>query len=518
MKTIKAVILIVTIIGSSVLTKANNINISNVASGTNATGLYLTFDLSWENSWHNSTNWDAAWVFFKFKDFDGAWHHLNLTGDNTNISSGYIINTTDSTGAMIYRSADGYGTVTLTGVQVGVQNLPGSFDIRSFAIEMVQIPQNVPFYVGDGSGAGSNMQTGTSGLPFLINTPASGITFGTAAGNLNDGALSTPLASGFPIGYANTNKPNYLMKHEISQGAYRDFLNCLTYTQQANRTIVSAPPNSAAGTTAFGGFVRNKITIKTSGVASTTPAVYSCNGNGNALYDEATDGEWVACNYIAGPDVLAFLDWAALRPMTDYEYEKACRGPLTPKPFEFAWGDTAISRVVYTSINQGAANEGVTYTPTSVFNGNAVIGGLFIPSGPARVGMHATASSTRITSGAGYYGALDLTGNVNELAVNSTGVAGRSFTGISGDGELNTSGDANEDYWPGINGNTTTTIANTIYGGVTGTAGNAGWGNRGSSYNGTIGTNTQICYRLVGGGAGSLTRSSTTGGRGVKSW
>ena len=515
MKPVKAIIVLAIIISSALRAGANNISIANVASGTNNTGLYLSFDLSWENSWRNSTNWDAAWVFFKFKDYDGTWHHLNLSGDNTSITAGYTISTTDSTGAMIYRSADGYGTVTLTGVQVGVMNLPGSFDIKSFAIEMVQIPQNVPFYVGDGSGAVFNMQTGTTGTPYLINTLAPAITFGTAAGNLNDNAMVTPLATGFPIGYANTNKPNFMMKHEITQGAYRDFLNCLTYRQQITRT--TAAPNSAAGTAALGGFVRMKINIKTPGVASTTPAVYGCNLNGNGVYDEATDGEWIACNYIFGADVLAFLDWAALRPMTDYEFEKACRGPLLPKPLEYAWGDSSISRVSYTVTNQGANNEGVTYTPSSVFNGNATIGGLYnISLGTLRVGMHATSTSTRVTSGAGYYGVLDMTGNVDELSVNSTYIAGRSFTGINGDGELNANGDANENYWPGINGNTTTTTANTTYGGVTGTTGNAGWGLRGGTFSSTIGTNSQVCYRLFS--AGSTSRTSWSGGRGVKNW
>jgi hypothetical protein len=36
----------------------------------------------------------------------------------------------------------------------------------------------------------------------------------------------------------------------------------------------------------------------------------------------------------------------------------------------------------------------------------------------------------------GYYGALDLSGNIEEFAVTSGNTAGRSFTGINGDGAL----------------------------------------------------------------------------------
>lgn len=498
----------------AVKSAANNISISNVTTGTNATGLYMSFDLSWENSWRNTTNWDAAWVFFKFKDFDGAWHHLRLTNTNNSIASGFSISSTDLTGAMIYRSATGYGTVTLTGVQVGVMNLPGpsGFDIRAFAIEMVQIPQNVAFYLGDGLAA-SAMQNGLSGLPYLLNTTSP--VYGTASGNLNDATFTTAPSAGFPIGYSAAIGNNYMMKHEISMGAYRDFLNCLTYTQQVTRTAVA--PNSASGTAALFNGIRNSIKIKTSGVASTTPAVYGCFFNG--VYDDGNDNEWIACNYITGMDVLAFLDWAALRPMTDYEFEKACRGPLYPVAGEYAWGDTAVARISYTVTNSSTANEIINYTPVSVFQGNVTGGSLISPTGPARVGIHATANSTRISAGAGYYGVLDMSGNVNELAVGSSGVAGRSFTGINGNGELNANGEADEDFWPGINGNTTGTVANTAYGGVTGVTGNAGWAHRGGAYNSAIAASSSLntSYR-INGAAGSTARGPGTGGRGVKNW
>jgi hypothetical protein len=52
-------------------------------------------------------------------------------------------------------------------------------------------------------------------------------------------------------------------------------------------------------------------------------------------------------------------------------------------------------------------------------------------------------------------------------------LAGRSFTGIHGNGILDANGFANQNFWPGINGNTSYTTANSVYGstGVTSGAG-----------------------------------------------
>src|SRR4051812_48549150 len=115
------------------LSWGNGIALSNLTSVSGSGFVQLQFDLTWSNSWNNSINHDAAWVFFKFKDNDGTWHHLNLTGSNTSIAAGYTLTVPpDETGAMIFRNTVGNGTVTLTGVQVGVNNLPGSFDVKGF--------------------------------------------------------------------------------------------------------------------------------------------------------------------------------------------------------------------------------------------------------------------------------------------------------------------------------------------------------------------------------------------------
>lgn len=61
-------------------TQANNIQVTNASlTGNNGTFAFIQFDLSWENSWRGGglSNWDAAWVFVKYRDVSNVWHHVN---------------------------------------------------------------------------------------------------------------------------------------------------------------------------------------------------------------------------------------------------------------------------------------------------------------------------------------------------------------------------------------------------------------------------------------------------------
>ncbi|NBV31540.1 MAG: hypothetical protein EBR93_03250, partial [Bacteroidetes bacterium] len=78
---------------------ANDIQVTNtaVADDSEAGVRVVSFDLSWENSWRsadldgsddsNAGNWDAAWVFVKYRTAGGAWKHARLT------ASGHIAGT-----------------------------------------------------------------------------------------------------------------------------------------------------------------------------------------------------------------------------------------------------------------------------------------------------------------------------------------------------------------------------------------------------------------------------------------
>jgi formylglycine-generating enzyme required for sulfatase activity len=489
-----------------ILLVSNNIAVNNLKiTGQNTTDHYsmIQFDLSWDNSFRTSTgpaNWDAAWIFVKYRiavsnGGDGLWIHARLNDNGhvapsgSTISTGFLLpgsafnaTTNPGLGIFIYPSANGTGTFSKTGVQIrwnyGANGLADNevADIRIYAIEMVYVPQ-AAFIVGTGgtergsftNGAWSGTDAVTPSIPLTISSE-NAITVAHSAGNLwyslnwPDwyGDQGGPIPALFPKGFAGF----YCMKYELSQQGYVDFLNTLTYTQQVARTIIA--PNSAAGTYLYNKN-RYKIKIATSGTSTTIPAVY------------ATDFPDMVCNFVDWADMCAYLDWSGLRPMTELEFEKACRGPGTPTPNEYAWGTASIASSLYTLNNSGQSNEGIAsnYSTTA---GNATFLNTDDSStaikGPFRAGIFAAhpANTGRITSGATYYGIMEMTGNNWERPVTVGCAAGRSFTGLHGDGALNSLGQATVDYWPGINGNTVRTTPNTVYGGVTGITNSAAAG------------------------------------------
>jgi len=525
---------------------ANNIQIANGKVEQVGADRFIEFDLSWENSWrvadlgHGVGNWDAAWVFVKYRvtaanGGDNLWKHVWLnttnsdhvpgsgTGATINIGTTNISGTNRGMGAFIYRSGNGSGTFSTTGIQlrweIAAQGLAATtpIEIRIFAIEMVYVAEGA-FSVGSGGTELAHFIDGTTNNPFRITSEAV-----LSMGNVNGQLWSSPSTAGsetfietailpaaFPKGFA----AFYMMKYEFSQQQYVDFLNTLTYIQQNPRLFI--PPNAAVGTFAHNSD-RHGIRIAVSGVSSTTPAVYE------------TTFPFVANNFISWMDGAAYLDWSGLRPMTELEYEKAARGPAIPVPNEYAWGTASIHNstsfslsLKYTLNNQGAADEGIlTNYNTTGTHGNAnyyrSYPDLVADQGPMRVGIFAAngMNTGRVTSGASYWGIMGLTGNLFEPSVTVANIAGRSFTGLHGNGELNNDGAADVDHWPGINGNNSLSTANVVYGGTTGVTKAAGSGFRGGRW--AINETTQgVSYRLYAVG-GEDARSSGFGFRGVRS-
>jgi formylglycine-generating enzyme required for sulfatase activity len=453
---------------------ANNIAVTNVSlfnRNTSSDYVSVKFDLTWENSFRTSSgaaNWDAAWVFVKYKIGEtGEWKHASLStnGAHHSIPSGGTSFQTDATGIFLYRNANGNGTFELDGVELrwnyGTDGVPDESKIyvKVFAIEMVHVPEG-DFQLGSGGQntgefrqANDVSTTGTaatftitSATPTLQgnNTASSPTNISTRAGAGNDqltGTTTVALNANFPTGF----NAFYCMKYEISQGQYRDFLNTLTYAQQENRTANA--PNSAIGTGALttAGNSRNSIEISTSGTSGSFPAIYGCDLNNNNTYNEGGDGEWIACNYLSWEDVAAYLDWAGLRPITELEYEKVCRGTEAPVEDEFSWGGTSITGL--TAVN----NDGQLNETSNTNNANALFNNLF-NSGPARAGIFATGSSNRIDAGSSFYGVMEMSGNLWEQIIAVGNSTGRSYTGIVGNGILDSNGLANTADWPNYTG------------------------------------------------------------------
>jgi hypothetical protein len=131
--------------------------------------------------------------------------------------------------------------------------------------------------------------------------------------------------------------------------------------------------------------------------------------------------------------------------MSELEYEKAGRGTKPAVSGEYAWGTTSITQA--TSItNSGLPSERGQAGSNAAYDWAAGV------QGPLRVGSFAKGVNTRVASGAGFYGVLELSGNVWERAVTVGNSTGRAFEGRNhGNGILANSGDANVTSWPGTN-------------------------------------------------------------------
>jgi formylglycine-generating enzyme required for sulfatase activity len=165
----------------------------------------------------------------------------------------------------------------------------------------------------------------------------------------------------------------------------------------------------------------------------------------------ATTNPNVACNYLSWADGAAYADWSGLRPMTELEFEKACRGEQPGIAGEYAWGTATVAGSAYTLSGDGTASEGIA-TNYSTTAGNAMYGNTSSDiGGPVRVGIFAAngSNSGRVSAGASYWGIMELSGNLWERPVTIDNGTGRAFTGTHGDGVLDSNGDANAATWPG---------------------------------------------------------------------
>lgn len=451
-------------------------NVVTQNQNTTAKTIDFKFDLTWTRisldtgTDSNENNfYDRAWIFLKYSTDNVVWHHATLS------SGGSITpETSDNLGAFV-----DIGTNQTLRWHYGANSV-GDDDtiyIRIFAIEMVYIPQGA-FSVGDGNTSIVTGQLSTAGATTPFNIAGEGaIPLGVGGlGNRSHAGEAAPVddftdattsitlptnipaGTGFPKGY----NAFYIMKYDISQGQYRDFLNTLTRAQQyTDSTHGRVATAVASGTTSVTNryVMSNTTTVSSRNgircdatINGTAPITFYCDLDGNGTGNEADDGEWIGCNYLSWADQCAYADWAGLRPMTELEFEKACRGTIAPVNGEYAWGNTTSDFFSDLSSSSGTddathsyANEAIGPThPTANLNFSSAT-----PDGPVRCGMFATSSSTRTQAGASYYGVMELSGNLWKRPVTIGQATGRAFTGLNGDGALDSTGNANVTNWPG---------------------------------------------------------------------
>ena len=498
--------------------QANNIVVANV-SVTDQSALLnhcnVKFDLSWDNSWRATGvpgNWDAAWVFVKYRIAGGVWQHASLdtVADNHTPASGSTITPSkDFKGVFIYRASNGAGSNAWTSMKLrwkyGRDGVPddATLEVKVFAIEMVYIPQE-SYYMGDGNGTDESInafhQYTDDNKAQLIDHNMNMIRVDASSTNDDDYAKGNSMydllvfglngiqTDGGPSPQSNPDYPTgytafYIMKYEVSQEQYMDFLNCLTRAQQVNRVATNigigiiSVTNRYVMTNTIDKSCRNGIRCDPT-IPASDPVTFYCDYSGNGTGNETADGQNIVCNELTWLDHAAYSDWSGLRPMTELEYEKACRGPNNAVYGEYAWGTINIFETLYTQSGIATASELITNPGTATGNANYTVTSNEFPF---RCGIFAASSvnHTRQETGATYYGVMEMTGSVNEYSVHIGNVAGRSFTGLHGDGELDANGYGNVNYWPGINGNSSASTANTVYGGVTGITASAGISVRG---------------------------------------
>lgn len=393
---------------------ANNIEISNVQlTGQNTADHYslIQFDVKWANSWrtsNNESNWDGAWIFAKWrKGNTSEWRHCTLSQNNTTAATGSVLTVTnDLVGAFIHRNADGIGDVNFTGNRIrwdyGADGVLDNetVEIEVFALEMVYIPKGA-FYLGSGGNEAAYFKEGgTTNSPYLV-ASHDAITVGNNAGQLTSSTAGAVANTGIPADFPKGFKAFWTMKYEISEQQYVDFLNHLDAARAA--LLTTGIPSD---------------------ILSGTYPSFEAGAPERAM-------SHLNVRYFS---VLA--DWSGLRPMTELEFEKICRGAnITPLPNEHVWGTTNSFPLV--SVNNPGADDEEVATPA---NANAAIGnpGVIVYGKRVRVGLFARpVNSTRELSGAAYYGVMNMGDNLREIVIGTVRNVGDFKDNVHGDGHIN---------------------------------------------------------------------------------
>lgn len=500
--------------------EANNLTVSNVELGlrdAGSTTVAIKFDVAWDNSWRTKINHDAVWLTFRLhstsvsptnkKLCDMSATGLNpsgtATGTDTNLE---IYVPADAKGAFLRRASNAaIGPVSSEGVEVQVNYGSCGFSegdqiIASvLGLEMVLVPEG-SFYAGDyGTSAASFVQGSSDSDPWAIasegaisvSNPSSNgyryVSAGSSGENSTGSSFSIPAT--FPKGYGGF----YMMKYEVTESQWVHFINALPSAAARSRRDIT--DNQHKNTDSV--VKRNTV---------------SCLGSPLVC---STERKARPVGYLSWMDLAAFLDWAALRPMTELEFEKAARGPVLPISGEYAWGSTDITAAATISGTDEDGTETVTtasanslYANVALSGGDSALGAEY-QRGPLRSGIFATPLATRTMSGAGKLGAMELSGNLKERIVTVGNETGRAFAGTHGDGYLSAEagyeGNANQSTWPG----TDATPAR----GVTGADGT---GFRGGSWeDGAERLRISDRYEAA---SGVTTALSTHGGRGVRTY
>jgi hypothetical protein len=287
----------------------------------------------------------------------------------------------------LHRANSGTGTLLANNVRLNwnyneneVQSTD-TLDLRLFGIEMVYITEGA-FYAGDGGVVEFSFRQGSlDNDPWYIGS---------------ENAINVDKVSGSGTGIGRNNLEYYILAPNNKNDGY-----------------ITANSNGGKGSDSL--IYRNSISWI----------------SGNATLNDDTHGD-VACGYISPTYFLSYLDWAALRPMTELEYEKICRGAgKEVVGGEFAWVNTNPTTLT------GLFFDGYHNEVASTF---ANLNFSSFNLGSSRVGMFAKECTTKSQSDSSYYSTIELRGNIVEYVILATTSSVLSFVSINGDDVLNATG------------------------------------------------------------------------------
>lgn len=472
-----------------------NVQISNLTCRKSAVAdrSEVTFDLYWENSWrakwtepgtNNVTgkdlpveNWDAAWVFVKFRPKGGTngFSHATLAVNRADhgapagvaLDVGLSDDGTRGLGAFLYRATPGEGTNDWCDIRLswldgadGVADA-GAMEVKVYAVEMVYVPQG-PYALGSGGeecrlvGWASPRATDAApfvvkpggvecghfhradepGQPFIVTSEEPITLASKGAGNLwgvmgtNNASMNNILAvqaaaapadgsvlpRAFPKGY----RAFYCMKYELESAEYADFLNALPGAEAQRRHCRQ-----------FGSSGCVWPVVCQAGFYEANPALR-------------------VCTWLSWLDGASYAAWAGLRSMSELEFEKTCRGPRTPVPKDFPWGTwvppvLSFGEMVDTSPAGQEMKDLVSRLRDAPLPANSGV------AGRVDIAWHSNNDflmGKAPANGASYWGIMDLAGGVNERVV-TTGLAeGCRFKGSHGNGTAVLPADWPQGEWP----------------------------------------------------------------------
>ena len=444
-------------------------------------------NVSWDNSWKDEINCDGVWLFGKFQAADGAWKHMNLKS-----ASGTAFDYADHApamfskgespdlgmwvpdekkGAFIFKTK-GKGSVFSKNVQLAWDYAQDGLTdeqamkttIKVFGLEMVYIPED-KHYIGDPRGVDGPDNcffTYPGGSAYLISSEEP-ITVDKVDGALyceednprSRDAVPFTVPVAFPKGY----KAFWEMKYELTSQQFADFLNCLTRKQQQSMVEADISGDEIkmyyVKTNSEEEHLRNAIVVAKKGNGTLEPIKFYTYAPARSV------------NFMSWSNIASFADWTGLRPVTELEFEKACRGPKDAVIDECAWGTADLGRPETFDGADGSGYE-KKVPQTGIVNcsyGGGIapfdVGKKTVPDNPGYEGpvsgelfenSQHEGVSEKINNGASYYGVRNLTGNCWERCVTIGHPLGRAYDAIRGDGELDADGFANVASWPGKDG------------------------------------------------------------------